>query len=153
MNTLKQSGAKALSQYAMIGIQTGIVSASPHRLIQMLMDGALEKISIARGCMERDEIADKGANISWAISIIEGLRGSLDHKEGGKIAQNLDMLYEYMSHRLLESNLRNDLDILSEIHELLGEVREGWSGIQYVAEGNEVPTTGNQHGSVSHAIG
>jgi flagellar protein FliS len=70
----------ALNQYSQVAVQSGISAGSPHRLIQMLMDGALERIATAKGHMERGEVAAKGEQISWAISIVEGLRVSLDHK-------------------------------------------------------------------------
>ena len=91
--------------YSNVSAHSGVEAASPHRLVAMLMDGALGKIAAARGYMERGEIATKGEMLSLAISIIEGLRGSLDTKAGGELANNLEALYEYMANRLLEANL------------------------------------------------
>jgi flagellar protein FliS len=70
----------ALNQYSQNAVQTGIESASPHRLIQMLMEGALGRIATAKGHMERGEIRSKGEQIGSAISILEGLKASLDHE-------------------------------------------------------------------------
>ena len=110
-------------------MQTGVENASPHKLIQMLIDGAIEKVQLARGYMERREIARKGETISWAMAIIDGLRSSLDMKAGGDIANNLDALYEYMLRRLTEANVANDVAMLDEVVKLLNELREGWNGI------------------------
>jgi flagellar protein FliS len=134
LNTLKQSNSSVISQYLRIGVQTSVESASPHRLIQILLDGALSRISIAGGHMKREEIPEKGAQISWAISIIDGLRGSLNKEAGGEVAENLDRLYEYMSRRLLEANLRNDAGALEEVHGLLSEIRSAWMDIESIAE-------------------
>ena len=79
----------AMKSYGEAAVQSDVNCASPHRLIQMLMEGALEKISKARGFMQRGEITEKGNHISWALSIINGLRMSLDKEAGGEIAQNL----------------------------------------------------------------
>ncbi|MCK5386289.1 MAG: flagellar export chaperone FliS, partial [Gammaproteobacteria bacterium] len=87
---------KAVQQYNRVGVSSSVEAASPHRLIEMLMNGALEKIAFAKGYMERGNISEKGGHISWAISIVEGLRASLDLEKGGEIAQNLDDLYDYM---------------------------------------------------------
>ncbi len=106
----------ALQSYGQVGVHAGVESASPYRLIQMLMDGALSRIATATGNMKRGEIPQKGENISWAISIIEGLRASLDAQAGGEIATNLDGLYEYMGHRLVEANHENDAAILQDVH-------------------------------------
>jgi len=124
------SGRKSgMDQYKMQSVQGGVESATPHRLIQMLMEGALEKIAAAKLHMEQNEIAKKGENISVAISIIDGLRVSLDKPTGGEIAQNLDDLYEYMGHILLQANLKNDVSLLDEVSKLLNEIKGAWDAI------------------------
>ena len=116
----------ALKEYAKVNVQSGIESASPHRLIQMLIDGALAKISQAKGHLKANAIDKKGNDISMAISIIGGLRDSLDHDKGGSIANNLEDLYEYMTYRLMEANLKNDLQLIDEVHGLLMEIKSAW---------------------------
>lgn len=119
----------ALDQYSRNAVQTGVESASPHRLTQMLMEGALDKIAAAKGNMERDNIQAKGDQISSAIAILDGLRSSLDMEEGGEIAQNLSDLYEYMERRLLDAHRNNDLAILDEVSDLLRQIKEAWDAI------------------------
>ena len=119
----------AVQQYNQVGVSSGVEAASPHRLIQMLMNGALEKISIAKGHMERNEISQKGGHISWAISIIDGLRASLNLEAGGEIAQNLDDLYDYLTRRLARANIENNPDILDEVSSLLRSIKTAWDDI------------------------
>ncbi len=119
----------ALKQYQKVNIHTMIEGASPHRLIQMLMEGALEKMYIARTLMEADEIGPKAENITWAISIIDGLRISLDKDLGGEIAQNLEDLYDYMVRRLIEANLKNEPDMVVEVIDLMKQIKEAWDAI------------------------
>ncbi len=119
----------AISQYGKAGTQSVVEAADPHRLIQMLMEGALDKIAIARGAMERNDFAVKGEHIGWAVSIINGLRGSLDKESGGEVAENLDALYEYMGRRLMEANSANDITMLDEVSGLLREIKSGWDSI------------------------
>ncbi len=116
----------ALAQYGQASTQSAVTTASPHRLIQMLMEGALEKIARAKGHMQRGEIAEKGRHVGWAISIIDGLRTSLDHDAGGEMAANLEQLYDYMSRRLVEANARNSTDYLDEVTELLRGIKSAW---------------------------
>lgn len=116
----------AVQQYNRVGVAAGVEEASPHRLIQMLMEGVLEKIAIAKGHMERGEVSKKGSHISWAISIVDGLRASLDLGAGGEIAQNLDDLYDYINRRLVSANLENNSDILDEVSSLLKSVKSAW---------------------------
>jgi flagellar secretion chaperone FliS len=119
----------AMKQYKQVSVHSGIMDASPHRLIQMLMEGALEKIALAKGNMTNKNIADKGENISKAIAIIGGLQSSLNKQAGGELAENLSKLYDYMSRRLVDANLRNDASILDEVASLMTEIKMGWDNI------------------------
>ena len=119
----------ALQQYNEVGAQSGVENADPHRLVQMLMEGVLSKIASANGNMRRGEVAEKGRHVSRAISIIEGLRASLDLKTGGMIAENLDGLYDHMIHRRFEAKVRNDPGILDEVYNLMHEIKQGWDVI------------------------
>ena len=123
------NAVSAMKQYQEVSVHSGIMDASPHRLVQMLMEGALEKIALAKGNMTNNEIANKGENISKAIAIIGGLQSSLNKDAGGEIAENLNSLYDYMSHRLVIANLRNDESILDEVASLMLEIKMGWDGI------------------------
>ena len=116
----------ALKEYAKVNVQSGIENASPHRLIQMLIDGALAKLSQAKGHINNKDIEKKGNDLSMAISIIGGLRDSLDHDKGGSISSNLEDLYEYMTYKLMEANLKNDVDTIDEVHGLLMEIKMAW---------------------------
>lgn len=119
----------AMKQYRHNHIQGGIETASPHRLVQMLMEGALEKLIAAKGFMAKNEIAKKGEHISWTISIIDSLRSSLNVEVGGDFAQNLLDLYNYMERRLLEANINNDPAMLDEVAQLIIEIKSGWDAI------------------------
>lgn len=127
------SGAAAAQQYRDLDTQSRIEDASPHRLIQMLMERALTTIAIARAHMERSEVAKKGAAIGAAIDIIGGLQASLNHKADARMSESFDALYSYMSRRLLEANLRDDVNILAEVSGLLGELKEAWDAIADLA--------------------
>lgn len=120
---------KAAQAYGQVAVQGRAEDASPHRIIQMLMESALQKIVLAKGHMQRKQITEKGEQIGWAISIIEGMRVSLDQEQGGEIATNLGALYEYMKLTLLEANLRNDVKRLDEVATLLAQVKSGWDAL------------------------
>ena len=103
--------------------------ADPHRLIQMLMEGALSRIAAGRGALERGETAAKGGELGKAIAIIGGLADGLNLEAGGDIASNLEALYDYMQRRLLEANLQNDPALLDEVMLLMREIKSGWDAI------------------------
>ncbi len=122
-------GASALKQYQSVNIEAQVMDASPHRLIQLLMEGGLTRLAQARGAMERGEIAHKGELLGKAIAIVAGLRDGLNFDAGGEIAANLDRLYGYMIRRLTEANLKNDPAMIEEVSGLLREIKTGWDGI------------------------
>ncbi|MBU1331655.1 MAG: flagellar export chaperone FliS [Gammaproteobacteria bacterium] len=119
----------ALRQYQHVNTHAQAVEATPHRLIQMLMEGGLTRLAQARGAMERGQIALKGELIGKAIGIIGGLRNGLDLNAGGELAANLDNLYEYMVSRLIEANVKNVPEPLDEVADLLRDVKSGWDAI------------------------
>jgi len=119
----------ALKQYQTVNTQAQVFDASPHRLIQMLMEGGLSRLAQARGALERGQVGLKGELIGKTIAIIGGLREGLDLQQGGELAANLDSLYDYMVSRLIEANLKNDAALLDEVTGLLRNIKTGWDGI------------------------
>ena len=138
MRTSKGDLSAGMSAYQQFGVRTEIESATPHKLIQMLINGALAKMRVARTCTERGDIVGKCENIDWAIAIIGGLRGSLNLEDGGVIAANLDGLYEYMCRQLALANARSDVNLIDEVIGLLGEIKAGWDGIESEATADTV---------------
>jgi flagellar protein FliS len=119
----------ALRQYQKIGAQAQTSEASPHRLVQMLMEGGLDRIAQAKGAMERKDIPNRGIFISKAIGIIGGLREGLDLENALDTVGELDNLYTYMMKRLTEANVKGDPEILDEVADLLRTVKDGWDAI------------------------
>ncbi|MDR2881929.1 MAG: flagellar export chaperone FliS, partial [Azoarcus sp.] len=107
-----------------------ISTASPHRLIVLLFEGAETAINVAKVHAEQGNIAERGTNLSKAIEIISnGLKVSLDMEQGGELAIRLASLYDYMVSRLLLANLKNDVSIMNEVLSLLGEIHAAWMQI------------------------
>jgi flagellar secretion chaperone FliS len=128
MNPFRPAPARA--SYRDIGIETAVASASPHQLVLLLFDGAIDAIADARIRMDMGDIPGKGKAIGRASRIIgEGLLAALDMERGGQIAANLRSLYEYMMKQLLDANLHNRAEILGEVMSLLNELRGAWAQI------------------------
>ncbi|TXH39027.1 MAG: flagellar export chaperone FliS [Burkholderiaceae bacterium] len=119
----------ALKQYQTVNTQVRVSDASPHRLIQLLMETGLSRLAQAKGAMLYGQSAQKGELISKAIGIIGGLREGLDLERGGEIAANLDRLYDYMVSRLFDANVSNEPEMLDEVHQLLSQIKAAWDAI------------------------
>lgn len=120
-------GARA---YETTGVETGVMAADPHRLVQMLFEGA--RMSIARGllAMEQGDVQRKGESISRAIRIVmEGLNASLSRDASPELADRLGSLYDYIARRLAEGNALNNASRIREADRLLAELEGAWRAI------------------------
>jgi flagellar protein FliS len=118
-----------LAKYQSVAVHGGIAVEDPHRLTLMLMDGALERLSAARGCLERGDLPQKARLLQRCAAIVGELRASLDLRAGGPLAGNLDDLYEYIERQLMRANVENKAAFIAEVAGLLGEVRSAWVAI------------------------
>ena len=118
--------AGKLAAYRSTAVHSGVDAADPHRLVVMLMDGALERIAAASGMMKNGNGVEKAQLLHRAVAIIDELRNTLNMKAGGTIAANLDALYAYMCQRLMQANAQNKPEWLDEVSRLLGEIRSAW---------------------------
>lgn len=121
--------AARISAYKSVATHGAAAEADPHRLICMLLDGALERLSAARGYVERKDLMQKAALLHRVGLIVDELRLSLDHSAGGDIAANLDRLYDYIMRRVVHANLQNDADAIDEAARLLQKIRDAWTAI------------------------
>lgn len=125
---MKKLGVNA---YASVGLETGVVDASPLKLIVMLYDGAITACIKAQQAMAQHDIAKKGEYLTQAVTIVDsGLRACLDKRSGGDIAQNLDQLYQYMTRSLMEASVRQDAKKVQEIQQLLMELKGAWETLE-----------------------
>ena len=120
----------AISAYQKAGVEAAVEVADPHRLIQLLFEGAQAAIGSARAALQQNQVPTKGMLISKAIDIISnGLKSSLDMEKGGDLSERLSALYDYMVMRLLQANLKNDDKALEEVSGLIGELLSAWREI------------------------
>ncbi|MEE1921410.1 flagellar export chaperone FliS [Pseudomonas sp. 148P] len=118
------------SAYARVGLESGILAASPHQRISMLFDQYQASLRMARLQMQAGNVAEKGKAITRAINIVSrGLRASLDLQQGGAIARQLDDLYDFVVRLLLRAHLENDEASLSAAAELLQPIAASWQAI------------------------
>jgi len=120
-------GAK---QYQQVNVTSEVLDADPHRLIQLLMEAALTRMSQAKGSIERSDMESKAQLLGRVMEIIHTLQGSLDHNAGGELSANLERLYEYMNTRLLQATAKNDVEMIDEVMALMLQIKEGWDGIR-----------------------
>ncbi|WP_416421432.1 flagellar export chaperone FliS [Pseudomonas sp. App30] len=129
---------RGANAYATVGLESGILAASPYQRIVMLFDSYQAAIRTARLHMQAGDMAGKGRAITSAIKIVSrGLRGSLDLERGGEIAANLDQLYDTVVRLLLRANLHNDEEVLDVAASLIENIGSAWRQIGPRVEGED----------------
>jgi flagellar protein FliS len=122
--------------YRQVGVQTGVDAASPHRLVAMLFDGFVENVLRAKAAIAQGQIEQRGQAIGRAMRIVdEGLKASLDLKSGGALARDLADVYAYVTLRLTQANLRNDVAALDECQAVMQPLRQAWESIGAQVDG------------------
>ncbi|MCT8863230.1 flagellar export chaperone FliS [Shewanella sp. LC6] len=119
----------SLQSYRKVSLESEITVASPHRIIQLMFAGALQRLAQSRYAIEQNDLANKGIYINKAIGIITGLSNSLNMDAGGQIAKNLSELYDFMLRKISEANLNNDVKAIDDVCDILRTIKEGWDAI------------------------
>ncbi len=120
-------------QYQKLDVQTAVADATPHQLIELMFDGARDRLNQALGYLDRGDVEGRNRSVNSVVDIVSGLQASLDHEEGGEIAANLESLYDYMQRRLYRANTDNDPEALKEVLDLLETLRSAWAEIGQVS--------------------
>jgi len=123
--------SRSAKTYQRVSVETGVTQADPHLLVDMLFDGLLNNIGVARGALARGDIKAKCQHILISVRILEeGLKGSLNLAEGGELAANLERVYDYCVLRLTTANVRNDDVALQEVMKVLTPIAQGWKHME-----------------------
>jgi flagellar protein FliS len=119
----------SLQAYKKVSIDSQLSAASPHKVIQMLMAGAIERLVQGKAAMEQKNIAVKGERLGKALDIVISLRGCLSMNDGGEVAKNLDQLYEYMISQIMLANQQNTPETIDDVVSILREIKSAWDQI------------------------
>lgn len=104
-------------------------TASPHRLILFLYEGAIRFSTQAIRAIEASDAQSTHTSITKTQDILYELMACLDLKQGGEIAANLHNLYNYMNTLLFRANLNQDPEPIREVIGLLMDIKTAWEDI------------------------
>lgn len=122
-------GLKGIQAYKKGSLKQELSTADPHKITLMLMQGALEKMAMAKGAIERKEFEAKSQYLSRATAIVINLRDTIDLELKSEVGENLFALYDYMVRRLTDANIQNSLQIMDEVINLMLPIKNAWSQI------------------------
>src|SRR5690606_18085850 len=109
--------------------KTQVTTASKEKILLMLYEGAIRFNRQAQAAMEQKKIAEKGKFISKATAILSELMATLDFKVGGQLAVDLENLYVFMIDKMIEGNIKNDIESLKTVEKLLLTLYEAWKDV------------------------
>ncbi|MBO0212391.1 flagellar export chaperone FliS [Vibrio sp. Vb2880] len=112
--------------YQQVDLDAQAAAATPHQLVVMLIDGLLNEIERIRGHISVGRLAEKGASINKCMNILIGLDSALDMESGGELATNLHQLYDFCQVELYQASVQNDVERLSTVETVMGNIKEGW---------------------------
>ena len=107
-----------------------VLTASPAELTLMLYEGAIKFCNIAVTAIEHKDIQKAHNNIVKTQKIIEHLRVTLDMKY--PVAQDFERVYLYLEQRLLQANIKKDIEIIEEVLEHLRSMRDTWKEVMRI---------------------
>lgn len=109
-----------------------VETASPAELVLMLYEGAIKFCNIAMGAIEKKDYEKANTNIQKARRIVVELQTTLDHKY--KVAEDFDVIYDYIFKTLVQANIKKDPEILEEALKQLRDLRDAWKEIMRTAK-------------------
>lgn len=104
-----------------------ITTASPAELTLMLYDGSIKFCNMAIAAIEDNDMAKAHQNIMKVENIIQEFQVTLNRKY--PIAQDFDNVYSYLMDRLVQANLKKDVEILQEVLGHLRTMRDTWKEV------------------------
>lgn len=119
----------SLKAYKSVAVDSQKNVATPHKMVQMLLAGILERLAKAKTAIEQGNIPLRGELIGRSIDIISELQAALDHEAGGEIATNLGNLYDFCVQELLQANANAEQLHIDNAAKIIREVKEAWDGI------------------------
>lgn len=101
--------------------------ASKDQLLIMLLDGAVKFSKMARQAMEEKDVPNSHENIVKTQDIFYELIATLDSKNAGEWGAKLAGIYHFIIRRLMDANIKKDINIMDEVIPLIEDVRNMWN--------------------------
>ncbi|MFW8590243.1 flagellar export chaperone FliS [Glaciecola sp. 2405UD65-10] len=137
---------KAINAYKKGSLKQDIANADPHRLTLMLMQGALDRLAYAKGCISRDDLKGRSDNLSKATAIFLNLRDTLDMNVEGDFSENMANLYNYIIEKLTSINTENGIEHIDEVTRLFMPLKDAWAAIPEQAKQEAYSASQVAHG-------
>ncbi|AEF55815.1 flagellar export chaperone FliS [Marinomonas posidonica] len=144
-------GKKGIQAYKKDSLKSDLASADPHRVIQLLMQGVLDRLALGKGYIERSDWEGKAAALTRSIEIINALRDGLDRDANPELVDNLDSLYDYMIVRINEASVSKDCAVIDQVIALMLQIKGAWDLITEADKQQAYHTANNESAGAVNA--
>ena len=120
---------KGINAYQRVGGRDQATTADPYQLIQMLMNGALQKLAIGKGAIERKDLEAKSESLTKALSIVGALQEGLDMSVDSEVTVNMFDLYDYTKRQIIDAMTTNKIESVDNSLMVMRNLKEGWDAI------------------------
>lgn len=124
---------KGVKAYQSVGGRAQANAADPYEIIQMLMAGAIQKLAVSRGAIDRKDYAAKSESLTKALSIVTALQEALDMSVESEVTTNMFDLYDFVKRQIIEISANNSIEQIDSAIGVLRSLKEGWDAIPYEA--------------------
>ncbi|MBU1312332.1 MAG: flagellar export chaperone FliS [Gammaproteobacteria bacterium] len=140
-----------IKAYKSVGVKNDLAVADPHRVIQLLMQGSLENMALAKGAIERKDFVVKSKSVSKAMTIIAALQNSLDMAAGGEVSENLWSLYDFMVNHLMQASRESSVAKVDDVMEIMLKIKSAWDQISVADREKGFALLAEKHGQANLA--
>ncbi|WP_054025393.1 flagellar export chaperone FliS [Bacillus sp. FJAT-28004] len=120
-------------------LQNTIQTATPGQLLIMLYDGAIRFCRQGIEAIKEQRYADANTSLLKVQDIVSEFIITIDRSN--PISENLLKLYEYFNTRLIEANMKKDVEPAEEVLAHLIDLKETW--IQAAKQYNQLAAQAN----------
>lgn len=125
--------SKGVKAYQSVGGRDQAAAADPFEVIQMLMAGAIQKLAVSKGAIERKDFAVKSENLTKALSIVNALQDALDMSVESEVVGNMYDLYDFVKRQVVDASVSNSTAAIDNAIRIMRDLKEGWDAIPYDA--------------------
>lgn len=115
-----------MNQYVKQYQKSSIETASREQILIMLYDGAIQFLNKAKIAIQNKDFEGVHNNLIGAQNIIQEFINSMDREVAPQLAENLISLYEYFIRRLVQANMKRQIEPIDEVLRYMKSLKATW---------------------------
>ena len=113
-----------LRAYQKTNLEAELSVADPHRIVQMMFEGLLERLAQIKGAIERKDYAYKADRVTKALGIVNGLQSALDRSQDPELYERMYALYDYLKELINRASMDLTMEPLDEAARLIAPIKQ-----------------------------